>query len=56
MLGGFLPAFSTDVQVDNEDQTGDDVDLGRDLGVNEDESGGWVGFEWRIAEKHRLGA
>jgi hypothetical protein len=56
MLGGFLPAFGSDVQVNDEDQVGDDVDLGRDLGVDEDESGGWVGFEWRIAEKHRLGA
>jgi long-subunit fatty acid transport protein len=56
MLGGFLPAFNTDVEVDNEDQLGDDVALGSDLGVDEDESGGWVGFEWRIAEKHRLGA
>jgi hypothetical protein len=56
MLGGFLPAFNTDVEVDNQDQPGDDVALGRDLGVDEDQSGGWVGFEWRIAEKHRLGA
>ena len=55
MLGGFLPAFNTDVQVDDEDQTGDDVGLGNDLGVDEDESGFWVGFEWRMAEKHRLG-
>ena len=56
MLGGFLPAFNTDVQVDNADDAGDDVDLGDDLGVDQDESGGWFGFEWRIAERHRLGA
>ncbi len=55
MLGGFLPAFGSDVQVNNEDEIGDDVDLGSDLGVDEDESGFWVGFDWRIAEKHRVG-
>ena len=55
MLGGFLPAFNTDVQVDDNGQPGDDVGLGNDLGVDEDETGFWVGFEWRMAEKHRLG-
>ena len=55
MLGGFLPAFNTDVQVDDNGQPGDNVGLGNDLGVDEDETGFWVGFEWRMAEKHRLG-
>ena len=55
MLGGFLPAFDTDVRVDGEDMRGDDVSLGDDLGVDEDESGGWIGVEWRFAPRHRLG-
>ena len=55
MLGGFLPAFNTDVQVDDNGQPGDNVGLGSDLGVDEDETGFWVGLEWRMAEKHRLG-
>jgi len=55
MLGGFLPAFDTDVRVDGEGTRGDDVSLGDDLGVEEDDSGGWVGLEWRFAPRHRLG-
>ena len=41
--------------MDDNGQPGDDVGLGNDLGVDEDETGFWVGFEWRMAEKHRLG-
>ena len=41
--------------MDDNGQPGDDVGLGSDLGVDEDETGFWVGFEWRMAEKHRLG-
>jgi len=57
MLGAFLPAFNTKVQVDNE-QTGtrgDNVDLGDDLGTDQDTSGGWFGAEWRFAPRHRVG-
>ena len=54
--GWFLPAFNTDVRIDNADSEGDDVNLGDDLGVDEDQSGALLGFEWRIADRHRLGA
>lgn len=54
MLGAFLPAFDTDVRVDGETR-GDDVSLGDDLGVERDDSGGWVGLEWRFAPRHRVG-
>src|SRR3954463_13524150 len=56
MLGAFLPAFRTKVEVDGEQTgTGDRVALGRDLGVDQNTSGGWFGVEWRFAPRHRLG-
>jgi hypothetical protein len=56
VLGAFLPAFKTNVQVDN-DQVGrgDNVDLANDLGVRQDSSGGLFGAEWRFAPRHRIG-
>src|SRR3954470_23950185 len=56
MLGAFLPAFRSTVQVDGETTgPGDRVDLGRDLGADQNTSGGWFGAEWRFAPRHRLG-
>jgi hypothetical protein len=56
MLGAFLPAFRSKLQVDGEQTgTGDRVDLGNDLGVDQNTSGGWFGVEWRFAPRHRLG-
>jgi hypothetical protein len=56
VAGLFLPAFSTDVRLDGEGSAGDDISLGDDLGMDEDQSGALVGFEWRFADRHRLGA
>jgi long-subunit fatty acid transport protein len=56
VAGWFLPAFNTDVRIDDAGTAGDKVRLGDDLGVDEDQSGVLLGFEWRIAERHRLGA
>ena len=55
MLGAFLPAFRTKVEVDGDQNNGDRVDLGRDLGTDRNQSGGWLGVEWRFAPRHRLG-
>jgi len=57
MLGAFLPAFKSQIRIDNEQAgtAGDQVDLGDDLGVDQNTSGGWVGAEWRFAPRHRLG-
>jgi hypothetical protein len=55
VAGWFLPAFNTDVRIDDTGGTGDDVDLDDDFGIDRDQSGVLVGFEWRIAERHRLG-
>ncbi len=55
IAGWFLPAFGTDVRIDGSDRRGDDVDLGDDLGLDQDQSGALFGFEWRMAQRHRLG-
>jgi hypothetical protein len=56
MLGAFLPAFKTEMKVDNDQLgPGDNVNLADDLGVDQDESGGWFGVEWRFAPRHRIG-
>src|SRR5262245_61121028 len=56
VAGWFLPAFNTDVRIDDTGNQGDDVQLGDDLGMDEDQSGALVGFEWRMAERHRISA
>jgi hypothetical protein len=56
VAGWFLPAFNTDVRIDDTDNAGDDVSLGDDLGLDEDQSGALLGFEWRIADRHRVAA
>lgn len=56
VAGWFLPAFGTDVRFDGEASEGDDVNLDDDLGLDRDQSGALLGFEWRIADRHRLGA
>jgi hypothetical protein len=56
VAGWFLPAFNTDVRFDDTDSEGDNVSLGDDLGMVEDQSGALIGFEWRIADRHRVGA
>jgi hypothetical protein len=56
MLGAFLPAFTTKMKVDNDQLgSGSNVNLAHDLGVDQDESGGWFGVEWRFAPLHRVG-
>jgi hypothetical protein len=56
MVGAFLPAFRSKVQVDGETTgTGDRVDLGDDLGVDQSTTGGYLGAEWRFAPRHRFG-
>jgi hypothetical protein len=56
VAGWFLPAFGTDVRFDGEASQGDDVNLDDDLGLDRDQSGALLGFEWRMADRHRLGA
>jgi hypothetical protein len=56
MLGAFLPAIRSTMKVDNERLgQGDRFSLGDDLGVDDNTAGGWLGVDWRIAPRHRLG-
>jgi hypothetical protein len=55
-VGAHLQAFRSTVRVDKDQAgTGDRVDLGSDLGVDQSTTGGWLGAEWRFAPRHRLG-
>jgi uncharacterized protein YuzE len=56
VAGWFLPSFGTDVRFDSGTDVGDEVNLDDDLGIDRDESGVLLGFEWRFADRHRLGA
>jgi hypothetical protein len=56
VAGWFLPSFGTDVRFDGTTEAGDDVNLDDDLGIDRDQSGVLLGFEWRMADRHRLGA
>jgi len=56
MLGAFLPAFKTETKVDNDQLgEGDHINLGDDLGVDQNDSGAWFGVEWRFRPRHRVG-
>ena len=56
VLGAFLPAFGTDVRVDNPTLgRGTNTNLQDDFGVERDSSGVWAGAEWRFAPRHRVG-
>ena len=55
-LGAFLPAFSTDVRVDNANLgAGTDVNLRDDLGLERRQSGAYFAGEWRFSPNHRIG-
>jgi len=56
VLGAFLPAFGTEVRVDNPTLgRGTETDLRDDFGVDRNSSGLWAGAEWRFAPRHRVG-
>ena len=56
LVGTFLPAFRSKMQVDGETTgNGDRISLGDDLGVDQNTTGGYLGAEWRFAPRHRLG-
>lgn len=53
--GAFLPSFDTRLRVDNKELgIGDEVDLEKDLGLNEEETVFWGSGYWRFASCHRL--
>jgi predicted porin len=56
-LGAVLNSFGTKLRLDNSNQgqTGSNVDLKDDLGVDQDASSFWASAEWRFAPRHRIG-
>jgi hypothetical protein len=56
-LGAVLNSFGTNLRLDNSNQgqTGDNVNLKDDLGVDQNASSFWASAEWRFAPRHRIG-
>ena len=56
VLGTFLPAFKSEVKIDNPTLgSGSNVNLRDDLGVERHDTAIWTGAEWRFAPNHRIG-
>lgn len=53
--GGYLSTFDTQVRADGESSSGSEIDLHRDLGLDENDALAYAGFTWRPWEKHELG-
>lgn len=54
-IGGYVSTFDTEVRADGETSDGTDVDLDRDLGLDEEDAIGYVGLTWRPWEHHEFG-
>jgi hypothetical protein len=54
-LGWVFNSFGTNLRIDNQGSQGSNVNLRDDLGVDKDESSYWASFEWRFAQRHRVG-
>lgn len=54
-IGGYVSRFDTNLRADGETQNGTDIDLSRDLGLDPDDTLGFVGLSWRPFERHEFG-
>jgi len=54
-LGWVFNTFGTKLRIDDEGTQGSTVDLKDDLGMNRNASSYWASFEWRFAQRHRIG-
>lgn len=54
-VGGYVQRFDTQVRADGETTSGTDVDLDRDLGIDEDKTIGYAGVSWRPWDRHEFG-
>ena len=52
-LGGFLLSTKTTLRVDGQGARGDEINLGRDLGLDDSDRFRFDGY-WRIAPKHKI--
>jgi len=54
-LGWVFNSFGTNLRIDNQGMQGSNVNLKDDFGTDKDESSYWASFEWRFAQRHRIG-
>jgi hypothetical protein len=54
-LGGYIQNFDTQVRADGQTAAGTEIDLDRDLGIDEDTTIGYAGVSWRPWEQHEFG-
>lgn len=54
-IGGYVTTFDTDVRADGETSDGTDINLHRDLGLDEEDAIGYVALTWRPWEHHEFG-
>lgn len=54
-IGGYITDFSTEVRADGETGRGTLIDLERDLGLDESNTIGFIGLNWRPWEHHEFG-
>ncbi|WP_372016287.1 hypothetical protein [Pseudoxanthomonas sp. 10H] len=54
-VGGYITEFDTKVRADGQTGDGTNIDLERDLGMNQSNTVAFVGATWRPWEKHEFG-
>jgi hypothetical protein len=54
-IGGYVTSWDTEVRADGNTQRGTEVDLRRDLGLDDSATIGYVGVTWRPWENHEFG-
>jgi len=54
-IGGYVTRFDTDVRADGETSDGTDINLDRDLGLDENDAISYVALTWRPWDHHEFG-
>lgn len=54
-IGGYITRFDTRVRADGAIFDGTSIDLSRDLGLDKDDTIGFLGLSWRPFERHEIG-
>ncbi|MGY1408157.1 hypothetical protein ACW5EG_01040 [Luteimonas sp. A611] len=54
-IGGYVSRFDTEVRADGDLLDGTSIDLGRDLGMDKDNTIAFAGLSWRPFDRHEIG-
>src|SRR5690349_17780706 len=54
-IGGYITSWDTKVRADGDTRRGTEVDLDRDIGLDDSATIGYVGLTWRPWESHEFG-